>query len=221
MIPDYLQVIDTPMDLRTVKEELIGGNYQSKSECLKDVRMIFTNSRHYNTNQRSRVSPTNVENIRSFFSKTTATKTFSKKKTELNANVVHIYSLLLIFFFPSCFIYSYFTYVHVRNILTYKCTHTHTKSKYFCNFFPSIDYLNTHTHTKNKKQKSHKMSLKTSKENKLVSGRKSLHLIKYNHAIFHSFFPIQSKLLSCDNQNLHDIFFCCRSKSNDFEPKLN
>ncbi|XP_055320942.1 bromodomain and WD repeat-containing protein 3 isoform X2 [Sitodiplosis mosellana] len=53
--PDYLQVIDTPMDLRTVKEDLLGSNYQSKMEFLKDVRMIFTNSRHYNTNPRSRI----------------------------------------------------------------------------------------------------------------------------------------------------------------------
>lgn len=56
LLSDYLHIIDTPMDLRTVREELIGGNYQSKSDFLKDVRMIFTNSRLYNTNHRSRVS---------------------------------------------------------------------------------------------------------------------------------------------------------------------
>ncbi|XP_031621174.1 bromodomain and WD repeat-containing protein 3 isoform X2 [Contarinia nasturtii] len=53
--PDYLQIIDSPMDLRTVKEELLIGSYQSKSEFLKDVRMIFSNSRLYNTNTRSRI----------------------------------------------------------------------------------------------------------------------------------------------------------------------
>jgi bromodomain and WD repeat domain-containing protein 1/3 len=54
---DYYQVIDTPMDLRTVKEDLLGGNYQSPLEFCKDMRLIFINSKNYNTNQRSRVSP--------------------------------------------------------------------------------------------------------------------------------------------------------------------
>nr|CAD7567211.1 unnamed protein product [Timema californicum] len=53
--PDYYQVIDTPMDLRTVKEDLIGGNYNTPLEFCKDVRLIFTNSKNYNTNKRSRV----------------------------------------------------------------------------------------------------------------------------------------------------------------------
>lgn len=53
---DYLQIVSSPMDLRTVKEELIGGNYESQSQFIKDMRMIFSNSRKYNTNPRSRVS---------------------------------------------------------------------------------------------------------------------------------------------------------------------
>lgn len=44
------------MDLRTVKEELLGGNYTSAPDFVKDMRLIFTNSRNYNTNKRSRVS---------------------------------------------------------------------------------------------------------------------------------------------------------------------
>lgn len=44
------------MDLRTVKEELLGGNYNAATEFVKDMRLIFTNSRNYNTNKRSRVS---------------------------------------------------------------------------------------------------------------------------------------------------------------------
>lgn len=44
------------MDLRTIKEDLLGGNYDSAAQFLKDVRMIFSNSRNYNTNKRSRVS---------------------------------------------------------------------------------------------------------------------------------------------------------------------
>ncbi|KAK7871917.1 hypothetical protein R5R35_009722 [Gryllus longicercus] len=53
--PDYYQVIDTPMDLRTVKEDLLGGNYESPLEFCKDVRLIFMNSKNYNTNKRSRI----------------------------------------------------------------------------------------------------------------------------------------------------------------------
>lgn len=53
---DYHQIIDTPMDLRTVKEDLLGGNYETPVEFAKDMRLIFTNSRNYNTNKRSRVS---------------------------------------------------------------------------------------------------------------------------------------------------------------------
>lgn len=44
------------MDLRTVKEDLIGGNYETAADFIKDMRLIFTNSRNYNTNKRSRVS---------------------------------------------------------------------------------------------------------------------------------------------------------------------
>lgn len=43
------------MDLRTVKEDLLGGNYESPLEFAKDMKLIFTNSRNYNTNKRSRV----------------------------------------------------------------------------------------------------------------------------------------------------------------------
>ncbi|XP_011333353.2 PH-interacting protein isoform X2 [Ooceraea biroi] len=53
--PEYHQIIDTPMDLRTVKEDLLGGNYEMPSEFAKDMRLIFTNSRNYNTNKRSMI----------------------------------------------------------------------------------------------------------------------------------------------------------------------
>ncbi|XP_020710625.2 PH-interacting protein isoform X2 [Athalia rosae] len=52
--PDYYQIIDTPMDLRTVKEDLLGGNYETPLEFSKDMKLIFTNSKNYNTNKRSR-----------------------------------------------------------------------------------------------------------------------------------------------------------------------
>lgn len=62
--PDYSQIVDTPMDLRTIQEDLRGGNYQTPLDFAKDMRLIFQNSRNYNTNKRSRVSL--VENV-SFF----------------------------------------------------------------------------------------------------------------------------------------------------------
>lgn len=43
------------MDLRTVKEDLLGGNYESPIVFAKDMRLIFQNSKNYNTNKRSRV----------------------------------------------------------------------------------------------------------------------------------------------------------------------
>uniref|UniRef100_A0A1Q3EZI4 Bromo domain-containing protein n=1 Tax=Culex tarsalis TaxID=7177 RepID=A0A1Q3EZI4_CULTA len=53
--PDYLQIVDTPMDLRTIKEDLLGGNYESPLDFCKDMKLIFQNSRNYNTNKRSRI----------------------------------------------------------------------------------------------------------------------------------------------------------------------
>lgn len=54
-ILDYYQVIDTPMDLGTVKEDLLGNNYKTPYDFCKDMRLIFQNSKNYNTNKRSRV----------------------------------------------------------------------------------------------------------------------------------------------------------------------
>lgn len=44
------------MDLGTVREELMAGNYNSPRDFYEAVRLIFTNSKTYNTNKRSRVS---------------------------------------------------------------------------------------------------------------------------------------------------------------------
>jgi bromodomain and WD repeat domain-containing protein 1/3 len=54
--PTYSQMIDTPMDLGTVREELYGNNYDDPTAFCKDMRLIFTNSKNYNTNKKSRVS---------------------------------------------------------------------------------------------------------------------------------------------------------------------
>uniref|UniRef100_A0A672MHY1 Bromodomain and WD repeat domain containing 3 n=1 Tax=Sinocyclocheilus grahami TaxID=75366 RepID=A0A672MHY1_SINGR len=53
--PDYRDIIDTPMDLGTVSETLMGGNYENPMEFAKDVRLIFSNSKAYTPNKKSRI----------------------------------------------------------------------------------------------------------------------------------------------------------------------
>uniref|UniRef100_A0A224YSH8 Bromodomain and WD repeat domain containing protein 1/3 n=1 Tax=Rhipicephalus zambeziensis TaxID=60191 RepID=A0A224YSH8_9ACAR len=53
--PDYANIIDTPMDLGTVRDRLTRDLYPSPVEFCKDMRLIFANSRNYNTNKKSRI----------------------------------------------------------------------------------------------------------------------------------------------------------------------
>uniref|UniRef100_A0A671MYB9 Bromodomain and WD repeat-containing protein 3-like n=1 Tax=Sinocyclocheilus anshuiensis TaxID=1608454 RepID=A0A671MYB9_9TELE len=53
--PDYRDIIDTPMDLGTVSETLMGGNYENPMEFAKDVRLIFSNSKAYTPNKKSQI----------------------------------------------------------------------------------------------------------------------------------------------------------------------
>lgn len=53
--PDYNTVIDTPMDLTTVKEQLLSDMYDSPQEFSKDMKLIFENSKRYNTNKKSKI----------------------------------------------------------------------------------------------------------------------------------------------------------------------
>ncbi|KAJ0170094.1 hypothetical protein K1T71_014700 [Dendrolimus kikuchii] len=53
--PDYRSVITNPMDLGTVGARLSTGEYSSKEQFAADVRLVFANSRLYNTNKRSRI----------------------------------------------------------------------------------------------------------------------------------------------------------------------
>ncbi len=47
--PDYHRVIATPIDLSAVRESLHTGDYAHPIEFRKDVELIFSNSREYNT----------------------------------------------------------------------------------------------------------------------------------------------------------------------------
>uniref|UniRef100_A0A7N6AVN3 Bromo domain-containing protein n=1 Tax=Anabas testudineus TaxID=64144 RepID=A0A7N6AVN3_ANATE len=53
--PDYRDIIDTPMDLGTVSETLVAGNYENPMEFAKDIRLIFSNSKAYTPNKKSQI----------------------------------------------------------------------------------------------------------------------------------------------------------------------
>ncbi|CAI9591490.1 unnamed protein product, partial [Staurois parvus] len=53
--PDYQDIIETPMDFSTVKATLEGSNYSDPLEFSRDVRLIFSNSKAYTPNKKSRV----------------------------------------------------------------------------------------------------------------------------------------------------------------------
>lgn len=45
--PDYFDVITTPMDLHTIKQKIKTGRYDSLSNCVHDIRLIFVNCIKY------------------------------------------------------------------------------------------------------------------------------------------------------------------------------
>ena len=53
--PDYHRFVSTPMDLSTVRESLMIGDYSSPTDFEKDIRLIFKNSKAYNTEPRSKI----------------------------------------------------------------------------------------------------------------------------------------------------------------------
>lgn len=55
LYPDYTTVVDMPMDLGTVREALVAGEYESFRQFRKDIELIFNNSKTYNTERRSHI----------------------------------------------------------------------------------------------------------------------------------------------------------------------
>uniref|UniRef100_A0A3Q2YYW6 Pleckstrin homology domain interacting protein n=1 Tax=Hippocampus comes TaxID=109280 RepID=A0A3Q2YYW6_HIPCM len=53
--PDYLQIVDSPMDFGTVLNTLTTGKYQTPIQLCKDVRLIFSNSKAYTPSKKSRI----------------------------------------------------------------------------------------------------------------------------------------------------------------------
>ena len=54
-VPNYLQVIEHATDFQTVREKLEANNYATPNAFAKDVRLIFENSRKFNTNTKSKI----------------------------------------------------------------------------------------------------------------------------------------------------------------------
>uniref|UniRef100_A0A674DLG7 Bromodomain and WD repeat domain containing 1 n=1 Tax=Salmo trutta TaxID=8032 RepID=A0A674DLG7_SALTR len=53
--PDYLNIIDTPMDFGTVKGTLEEDRYENPMELCKDIRLIFANAKAFTPNKRSKI----------------------------------------------------------------------------------------------------------------------------------------------------------------------
>lgn len=53
--PDYDKIIDTPMDLSIIREDLKCDNYETPHEFYKDLKIMFNNAKNYTPNKRSRV----------------------------------------------------------------------------------------------------------------------------------------------------------------------
>ena len=56
LLKDYLESVQEPMDFSTVYHTLDNNMYVDPEAFVRDVRLIFSNSRTYNTIPRSRVS---------------------------------------------------------------------------------------------------------------------------------------------------------------------
>lgn len=55
-LQDYTEYVQEPMDFSTVSEKLDNELYTDPDTFVRDVRLIFSNSRAYNTIPRSRVT---------------------------------------------------------------------------------------------------------------------------------------------------------------------
>lgn len=53
--PDYTNIIDTPMDLGTVRQTLEEDRYENPIDVCKDIRLIFANAKAYTPNKRSKI----------------------------------------------------------------------------------------------------------------------------------------------------------------------
>ncbi len=52
-IPDYLNIIKTPMDFGTIKQKLATHSYQKAQEFLDDMALVFDNCNKFNGEESS------------------------------------------------------------------------------------------------------------------------------------------------------------------------
>ena len=46
--PDYYEIIDNPIDMRTINEKIKSNVYKTAADCLADFRLMFSNCMTYN-----------------------------------------------------------------------------------------------------------------------------------------------------------------------------
>lgn len=46
--PDYYQIIQDPMDLRTIENNIRTERYNNEEALMDDMKLMFRNARHYN-----------------------------------------------------------------------------------------------------------------------------------------------------------------------------
>ena len=46
--PDYYDIIDEPMDMKTINEKIMTSQYKSDDDMLADCKLMFSNCRMYN-----------------------------------------------------------------------------------------------------------------------------------------------------------------------------
>uniref|UniRef100_A0A8C7HGL2 Bromodomain and WD repeat domain containing 1 n=1 Tax=Oncorhynchus kisutch TaxID=8019 RepID=A0A8C7HGL2_ONCKI len=94
--PDYLSIIDTPMDFEMVKGTLEEDRYENPMELCKDTLLIFANAKAFTPNKRSKIYSMTLR-LSAFFEERIRT-IISQYKTAVKSS--EKLPLLIILFFP-------------------------------------------------------------------------------------------------------------------------
>ena len=54
-VPDYYEIIKTPIDLQMVKSKLLSDDYPTAQEMMDDMGLLFNNAFEYNTVRENRL----------------------------------------------------------------------------------------------------------------------------------------------------------------------
>uniref|UniRef100_A0A673GNB8 Bromodomain and WD repeat-containing protein 3-like n=1 Tax=Sinocyclocheilus rhinocerous TaxID=307959 RepID=A0A673GNB8_9TELE len=83
--PDYCNIIDTPMDLGTVRQTLEEDRYENPVDLCKDTRLIFANAKAYTPNKRSKIYSMTLR-LSAFFEESIS-KIISDHKTAVKSSL--------------------------------------------------------------------------------------------------------------------------------------